>query len=248
VFESFVPSCLQYEHVDRDSLEQLLAEGLSLAEIARRYARHESTVAYWVRKHGLEPVNRRLHARMGALQRKELERQVAAGMSIAQIASANGRAKASVRYWLGKYGLKTVGGRGQRSRKGTAQARAAGLARALICCPKHGQIEHIREPRGYYRCSRCRQEAVIDRRRRVKEILVHEHGGCCRLCGYSRCLAALEFHHLDPSAKEFGVARRGAHSIDRLRAEVSKCILLCSNCHAEVESGFRSVSGLAQMG
>jgi hypothetical protein len=86
---------------------------------------------------------------------------------------------------------------------------------------------------------------VIRRRRKVKQLLVGELGGRCRLCGYDRCSAALEFHHLDPSEKEFGVASRGARSIARLRAEASKCILLCSNCHAEVESGFSSISGVA---
>jgi len=87
----------------------------------------------------------------------------------------------------------------------------------------------------------------MKRRRKVKQLLVTEAGGRCRLCGYERCLAALEFHHLDPNAKEFGVSRRGARSIDALRTEVRKCILLCSNCHAEVESGFSSISGVAQM-
>ena len=85
------------------------------------------------------------------------------------------------------------------------------------------------------------------RRRRVKEILVKEAGGRCRLCGYDRCVAALEFHHLDPTTKEFGVAQNGmARSIERLRAEVRKCVLLCSNCHAEVECGASSISVVAQ--
>jgi hypothetical protein len=118
----------------------------------------------------------------------------------------------------------------------------------MLRCPHHGETQHVREPRGYLRCGRCRQEAVVRRRRKVKERLVHEAGGRCRLCGYSRCLAALEFHHLDPSAKQFGVAQNGmARSIERLRAEVRKCILLCSNCHAEVECGFSSLFGVAQM-
>jgi hypothetical protein len=99
-------------------------------------------------------------------------------------------------------------------------------------------VEHVRDPRGSYRCRRCRAEAVVRRRRRVKETLVAESGGCCRLCGYDRCVAALEFHHLDPSKKEFTLSRRGARSIATLRAEVRKCVLLCSNCHAEVEAGF----------
>jgi hypothetical protein len=117
------------------------------------------------------------------------------------------------------------------------EAREAGLLTAVLPCPRHGASPHVREARGYYRCRACRQEAVVRRRRKAKEILVAEAGGCCRLCAYDRCAAALEFHHLDPNRKEFGLSRRGAHSIERLRAEVRKCILLCSNCHAEVESG-----------
>jgi hypothetical protein len=59
----------------------------------------------------------------------------------------------------------------------------------------------------------------------------------------SACLSVRPmFHHLDPSATEFSVSRRGAHSIGRLRAEVRKCILLCSNCHAEVEAGMVELS------
>jgi transposase len=231
--------------MDRASLEQLLGQGLSLAEIGRRFGRHESTVAYWVEKHGLEAVNREKHAAKGGVTRDTLEPLVEAGMSIAEIATALGRGKASIRHWLDKYGLKTHGPTGASSRPGTREARNAGLSTAVLLCPHHGPTDHIREPRGYFRCGRCRREAVIRRRRKAKEILVREAGGRCQLCGYDRSQAALEFHHLDPDTKEFGVARRGAHGIDRLRAEIEKCVLLCSNCHAEVENGFSSVSGVA---
>jgi transposase-like protein len=44
--------------MDRASLEQLLDQGLSLAEIGRRFGLHEATVGYWVKKHGLRAVNR----------------------------------------------------------------------------------------------------------------------------------------------------------------------------------------------
>jgi hypothetical protein len=84
---------------------------------------------------------------------------------------------------------------------------------------------------------RCRAEAVT-RRRRVKEILVAEAGGACRLCGYDRCPAVLQFHHLDPGQKRFALAARGvARSLASARVEAAKCVLLCANCHAEVESG-----------
>ncbi|HEV3033923.1 MAG TPA: winged helix-turn-helix domain-containing protein [Solirubrobacteraceae bacterium] len=233
--------------MDRASLEQLLGHGLSLAEIGRRFDLHEATVSYWVKKHGLEAANRGKHEAKGGLTREVLSPLVDAGMSIAEIAEAVGRSKGTVRHRLGRYELRTGGGVGRRSADASRAAREAGLTEALLACPRHGQSSHVRDSRGYFRCRRCRQEAVVRRRRRVKEILVEEAGGRCRLCGYDRCVAALEFHHLDPAAKEFGVAQNGmARSIERLRAEVRKCVLLCSNCHAEVESGFRSISGITQ--
>jgi transposase len=233
--------------VDRASLEHVLSQGLSLEEIGRRVGRHPSTVGYWVKKYGLHAVNREKHAGRGRLARSELEPLVVAGTSIAQIAAALGRSKASVRHWLGKYGLRTQGTIGARSREGVREAREAGFREATLVCPLHGPTSHVLQARGYYRCRSCRQEAVVRRRRKVKEILVMEGGGRCRLCGYDRCSAALQFHHLDPAAKEFGVAQKSmARSIERLRAEARKCILLCSNCHAEVESGIGSVSGVAQ--
>ena len=81
------------------------------------------------------------------------------------------------------------------------------------------------------------------RRRRVKEILVAEAGGRCCLCGYDRYVGALQFHHIDPDSKGFGLAERGfARAIAKSRVEVAKCALLCANCHAEVEAGIRDLS------
>src|SRR5205807_8209015 len=101
--------------------------------------------------------------------------------------------------------------------------------------------EHVLEGRGYYRCTRCRTDAVARRRRRMKSILVTEAGGCCCLCGYDRSMRALHFHHLDPSLKRHAINARGvALALETLRAEAQKCVLLCSNCHAEVEDGLVS--------
>jgi hypothetical protein len=96
----------------------------------------------------------------------------------------------------------------------------------------------VLEGRGYYRCRRCRAERVAQRRRDVKASLVAEAGGRCIVCGYDRYLGALEFHHLDPGEKRLEVNAAGAGiSLARLRAEARKCVLLCSNCLAEVENG-----------
>ena len=109
-------------------------------------------------------------------------------------------------------------------------------------CSKHGVARHVRRSDGVYRCARCASASVARRRRKVKRILVAEAGGACAICGYDRCVAALQFHHLDPTQKAFVVSLRGVtRSIGELRREAAKCALLCANCHAEVERGLVEV-------
>lgn len=67
-----------------------------------------------------------------------------------------------------------------------------------------------------------------------KALLVKEAGGGCLKCGYDKCLRALQFHHVDPSEKDFGLSDSLGLSLKKLRKEAEKCILICSNCHAEL--------------
>ena len=57
----------------------------------------------------------------------------------------------------------------------------------------------------------------------------------CATCG-ERHPACLDFHHRDPSTKEFNIASKSAmeHSLARLMKEIHKCVLLCSNCHRKL--------------
>ncbi|HEY5044694.1 MAG TPA: helix-turn-helix domain-containing protein [Solirubrobacteraceae bacterium] len=228
--------------MDRASLKQLLDQGLSLAEIGKRFGRHEATVAYWVKKHGLQASNHGKHVARGGLAREEIEPLVEQGATIAEIADAVGRSKATVRHWLIRYGLKTHSGRGRRPAQEAKAAKQAGLATVTMRCRHHGETEFWLNGQGYYRCKRCRSAAVSRRRRKVKEILVEDAGGCCCICGYHRNMRALHFHHLDPSQKRHEINAKGvAIALEKLRIEAQKCVLLCSNCHAEVEDGIASI-------
>lgn len=87
-------------------------------------------------------------------------------------------------------------------------------------------------------------QAITIKRRAIKKMLIDYKGGKCERCGYDKCMRALEFHHLNPNEKDFGLSRCLTKSILALKAEVDKCILLCSNCHAEehqrlYEEGYR---------
>lgn len=71
-------------------------------------------------------------------------------------------------------------------------------------------------------------------RRKLKEKLVEYKGGKCEICGYDKCITALEFHHLDPNEKEFTIGYNGVLSLEKCKQEVDKCILVCANCHREL--------------
>ena len=104
-------------------------------------------------------------------------------------------------------------------------------------CPKHGDTEHSIDKNGRVRCKACSVEAVQKRRDKVKVMAVEYKGGKCEYCGYDKCIDALEFHHLDPSQKDFGIASKGyTRSWVSVKNELDKCIMLCANCHREEHS------------
>ena len=75
---------------------------------------------------------------------------------------------------------------------------------------------------------------VSDARKRLKEKLVEYKGGACEVCGYNKCITALEFHHVNPNEKEFGIGSMKVLSFEKCKKEVDKCMLVCANCHREI--------------
>lgn len=64
-----------------------------------------------------------------------------------------------------------------------------------------------------------------------RKAVVYKGGGCI-VCGYDKCDAALEFHHLDPEEKDFSIS--SSSSWRKIKNELDKCVLLCCRCHREV--------------
>lgn len=77
-------------------------------------------------------------------------------------------------------------------------------------------------------------ENVIKFRQRRKSNLIRMFGGKCCLCGYQKSNAALEFHHINPADKKYGLSSGNCHRIEEDIAEAKKCILVCANCHREI--------------
>jgi 5-methylcytosine-specific restriction endonuclease McrA len=91
-----------------------------------------------------------------------------------------------------------------------------------------------------------KKQKNIDRslaeRRKNKKKLVEYKGGKCQICGYDRCIKALDFHHINPIEKEFELTFMN-RKWEVLKKEADKCILVCSNCHREIHDGFIDIYG-----
>lgn len=89
-------------------------------------------------------------------------------------------------------------------------------------------------------CKSCLIQKTIDIQKQVKKEAVEYKGNKCHCCGYNKENAALEFHHLDPTKKDFSIAsinKSIGHITDKVKDELDKCVLLCANCHREVHFG-----------
>lgn len=106
-----------------------------------------------------------------------------------------------------------------------------------VCMEIKDETEYHTRTRGdkYAHCKKCHHERQRISRRHQKEILVGEFGGKCSKCGYNKCFDALEFHHINSGEKSFGLAAIWRIGLKKAREEAKKCILLCANCHREIE-------------
>lgn len=96
-----------------------------------------------------------------------------------------------------------------------------------------------KKSREYYAKVKHDAKWIKDRNLRValdgiekKQRAVDYLGGKCNDCGGTFPLPVYDFHHLDPNEKEHNlgdIIRR--KSFSTVEKELSKCVLLCANCH-----------------
>ena len=67
-----------------------------------------------------------------------------------------------------------------------------------------------------------------------KMMSIEYKGGKCEDCGIIGTMgnrSIFDFHHVEPSNKHNDVNEIQKQSLDKLKQELDKCVLLCSNCH-----------------
>lgn len=114
-------------------------------------------------------------------------------------------------------------------------------------CKHHGDtiFKKCKRSRGeHYECVACNTKRRTNFRLARKQYLVDLFGGACQCCGYNKCIQVFDFHHLYRELKKFGInnALKNSVSLDKILEELKNCIMVCANCHREIEAGLIDIS------
>lgn len=128
-------------------------------------------------------------------------------------------------------------------------ANATGETKKCSCChqvlPNTIQFFYYNKVKQlpHSKCKQCLRKHFNDKKRKIKLALITLKGGKCLLCGYNRCLRALEFHHTLPEHKDFNIATTKNRVTTQILTELEKCVLVCSNCHRELHENLVALVG-----
>ena len=168
------------------------------------------------------------------MEKQVLENYLSQGLSLKKITQLTGKSLTTVVYWKNKHGL-----RSSHKNFRVEGPKEYGEKRFCPRCKKDCDTSNFYNRRGKKNssvyCKQCTTDQTLERARKIKSIMVEYKGGSCNRCGYNKSYSALEFHHLDPSQKDFTLSHLKHSKInDKIKKELDKCILVCANCHREI--------------
>lgn len=156
-----------------------------------------------------------------------MEDLISGGMSIRQMGESAGCSMSSVRHWMRKFGLKTKHEQYNKKRGShLKRCRHCGETDVGLFCKSQDGV-----------CRRCDSKRSVEFQHSNRNRIIDRLGGKCSECGFSRFKSALHAHHIDPSKKDPMSHHMRRWAWERVEREISKCILLCSNCHSGLHSG-----------
>lgn len=169
---------------------------------------------------------------------EQLQPLVEKKLSSYKIASILNVSQTTIRYWLKKHKLSTK------------TNRTVGNIRICTKCeiPKSLNEFYSKGDNGHgsSMCKICFSKYQINRWIQKKIDAIIYKGSKCKDCNISypnEPYVIFDFHHLDPSIKEFGWGDLKKRDPLITKKELDKCILLCSNCHRKRHIKFVLLDG-----
>jgi transposase len=230
--------------VNESQLKSYIKNQWAASKIAKELHISKSSVQRLLKKYNLKTLHTKIPL---SITKEELQKLIDLNMSSYKIAAHLGVAQTTVRHWLNKFKLKT-NSTWTINRKKIKKEIETGNYTCRIC-----NISKPITPDYFYKnsngsfhrwCKNCNNQITYEKQIQRKKEAVKYKGGKCIVCGYNKYFGALDFHHLDPSKKEFNIGRLKTYSIDKLKTELDKCVCVCRNCHAEIHHGLIDLNKL----
>ena len=170
------------------------------------------------------------------MEKELLQNLIDKGLSLNKISKQTDKSLTTVRYWVDKYELTS-----QHKNFKQRVKKERGDFRYCPSCKEQCKIEDFYQKRGIPNsstyCKKCTTVQSLNRVQGLKKLMVEYKGGSCIICGYNKYLGALEFHHLNPKEKDFNLSHMKRYTFDdKIKNELDKCVLVCSNCHREIHA------------
>lgn len=171
------------------------------------------------------------------INKEFFKNQILEGWSVKELQEFYGLSRTSIYRYKEKWNLTGI------SPNGKTRDFDSGVKVCKTCNKEKALSEFYSN--GYYasgtkkykpNCKECQKSLDVDNRlNKIKEILKELNKPLeCENCGYNKNIAALCFHHIKPEEKEFSLSELSkTANIEIMKNEISKCSLLCHNCHME---------------
>ena len=219
--------------INRAILFKKLESGFTQKQIASELNIGLSTLKLHLKRFGLKTLNAGYKKN---ITKKVLTKHVNSGLTQRQIALKLNSSQSNIKHHLNKFGLKTLVALKLNERK---QIIITDNKKPCVQCKTLTPLQDFYKTRkdGKYLshiCKNCNNKNSTDRARQIKKMMVEYKGGSCERCTLhykDSHIAVFDFHHINPKEKDINYARIRYHGWDKIKTELDKCKLLCSNCH-----------------
>jgi predicted transcriptional regulator len=172
------------------------------------------------------------------IPKEKIEELINQHLSTTEIANILHCSQTTIIYWIRKFGLKSDSTYVNHNRINKEQ-----IESGVKTCPQCK--ETLKLDKFYIQkngeihcwCKKCNDRIALQRQKDIKQKSVEYKGGKCNICGYNRYNGSLDFHHMDPSKKEFSISQLRTYDWEKIKLELDKCICVCRNCHGEIHGG-----------